>query len=157
MLDLNVVKLFPQALAYLPRWCCSGPTWWSETIPPHCCRKRSCCTTSAPAAQGLRSGKAALWRWSAWSLSPLLFSDSPLWPEKNKKAKHLQDVQWSSAGQHGSGQVFTLIWHFVRGEKPSCPGFQLSISLLGCVSITTTSDTGLGATGKHCKKKKNTS
>lgn len=49
-------------------------------------------------------------------------------------------------------QIFTRIWHFVRGEKPSCPGLQLSINLLGCVSVTTTSDTGLGATVKHRKK-----
>lgn len=48
-------------------------------------------------------------------------------------------------------QIFTRMWHFVRGEKPSCPGLQLSINLLDCVSVTTTSDTGLGATAKHRK------
>lgn len=85
MLDLNItwlVSLVSWSAPYLPRWCCSGPMWWSETIPPHYCRKRSCCTTSAPAAQALQSGKEAPWRWSAGSSSPLLFSDSPLWPGK---------------------------------------------------------------------------
>lgn len=47
--------------------------------------------------------------------------------------------------------IFTRIWHLVRGEKPSCPGLQLSINLLDCVSVTTTSDTGLGVTGNIVK------
>lgn len=42
----------------------------------------------------------------------------------------------------------TLMWHLVSGEKPSCPGIQLKINLLDCLSITVTLDTGLGSTVK---------
>lgn len=43
----------------------------------------------------------------------------------------------------------TLMLHVVSGEKPSCPGLQLNINLLDCLSITLTLDTGLGGTTKH--------
>lgn len=47
----------------------------------------------------------------------------------------------------------TLIWHLVIGEKPSCPGLQLNINLLDCLSITVKLDTGPGSTTKHHKRK----
>lgn len=65
-------------LTHLPLWCCSVSTWWPAMFPLHCCRKHQCCTKSQPAAQGLHTGKAALWRWSTESLSPPPSSDSPL-------------------------------------------------------------------------------
>ena len=46
----------------------------------------------------------------------------------------------------------TRMWHRVSGEKPSCPGLQLNINLSGFLSITVTSDTGLGSTAKHDNK-----
>lgn len=81
--------------------------------------------------------------------SPFLWLTSLTW----KKGRAFSGFRFPGkcSGQHGPGQIFTLIWHNVRGEKPSCPGLQLSINLLGCVSVTTTSDTGFGATGKHRK------
>lgn len=45
----------------------------------------------------------------------------------------------------------TLMWHLVNGEKPSCPGVQLSMNLLDCLPITVTLDTGLGSTTEHHK------
>lgn len=53
--------------------------------------------------------------------------------------------------QFGLNMGLTLIRHVVSGEKPSCPGVQLNVSLLDCLSVTVTWVGGLGWTRKYHK------
>lgn len=147
--DPNILRVRPTTVTHLPLWCCPGSTWWRETLPLRCYRTRWCCTGSQPAARGLQSGTAALWRWSPESSSPLLPSDSPLWPWINQKTGKDQCVGQRGGGGGGTGTRLTLMWHFVIGEKPSCPGLHLNISLLDCISETLRPVTGLGGAAKH--------
>lgn len=141
----------PSAFTHLLLWCCSGSRLWQERPPPRCYRKHSCCTTSWPSGPGLHSEKAAPLQGMIWCSSPPLSSDSPPSPF-GRWGTQVSDLTVPKKMLVVQNKGLTLIWHWVIGEKPSCPGDHVRFSLLDCLSITLTSNTGLGRTMRHQRK-----
>lgn len=83
--------------------------------------------------------------------------DHPSHPHLSFPPTHLSDLgsirkpvmtNGLGGGRARVGRRLTLMWHFVIGEKPSCPGIQLNISLLDRLSVTVRPVTGLGGAAK---------